>query len=192
MAVPGSGMVCMADHQSYTFTIYADHLQFYLGDSLFEADTERDFWSDEANVRYLAIDPPSFIGVGTNYYGKVSVTLDVWTERPGDDLEGWDRVIEASLAVPSGFIAIDGCLAYVPEWFYRQMQSAHPGSTDTVPSPHISVEPGTYRVRVHAGATGTLRTLTTPTGEEEVTDEHYRIVLWPAPYSDPRILHIAS
>lgn len=181
-----------ADEDVYTFTLYADYLQFYLGDSLFEADTEDDFWTDEADARHLAIDPPGLIAVGTDCYGYVPVRVEVCGDAPTDETTGWDRITEASLAVPSGSIAIDGCLSYMPEVSYRQMLQMHPDGEGVRRSPHIPVEPGTYRVRVYAGATGTQRAVATPAGPREVTDEHYRLVLWPAPYTAPTVMHVAE
>ena len=181
----------MANNESYTFTLYADYCQFYLGDSLFEGDTAGEFWNDAALARHLAVDPPGLIGVGTDYYGDVPVTVEVRNNAPNDDTTGWDRIIEASLAVPSGFIAIDGCLSYMPGGDYHKALERHPDA-HIVRSPHLTVDPGTYRVRVYAGATGTERFVDTPEGEREVTDEHYRIVLWPAPYTDPVVIHMAE
>jgi hypothetical protein len=171
--------------------VYADYCQFYLGDSLFDGDTGPGFWTDEALERKLAIDPPGFIGVATTYRGNVPVEIEICADEPNDDLTAWDRVLEASLSVPSGAIAIGGCMEYVPELVYRRAVAE--GRTDqVVRSPHITVEPGTYRVRVYAGDTWTERIIETEGELIETTDEHYRIVLWLASCGEPRILYVRT
>jgi hypothetical protein len=156
----------------YSFSLYAEYSQFYLGDSRFDGDTAaEDFWSKESFGRRLAICPPSLLGIATNRYDYVRVTLEVSKGPPdrGEDLRVWDHVVEASLEVPSGRVAIDGCLSYQPE------SSPLRRADDTV-SPHVSVWPGSYRVRIYSGGLGT---------DEE---ERYRIVMWPAPLDEPVVL----
>lgn len=154
-----------------TFTVYADYQQFYVGDSTFAGDTgTADFWSSEANERGLAIAAPSLLGVETHRYDWVPVVVEVEDAPPADDLEGWDRVVEASLEIPSGRLAIDGCLSYAPEGLPYQPDGSHV-------SPHIDVPPGIYLARVYWG------------GLDRIDEDHYRIVLWPQrPYAEPRVL----
>ena len=167
---------------TYTFEVYADHSQFYVGDSAFDGDTAADtFWNDEAFARRLAIAPPSLIGVSTDLYGTVPVMIEVRQTAPGDDTAGWDHVVEASLELPSGRLAIDGCLDYRPE-ASRYAMAEHETS------PHISVSPGSYRVRVYYGNLDSIHEVTTPDGVAEVSDEHYRLVLWPALYGEHNLL----
>ena len=143
-------------------SLYADYHQFYLGDSTFDGDTgAAEFWSPEAFARMLAVAPPGLLGVGTARYDWVPVVVDQLATAPSDDdLDAWDHIVEASLEVPSGRVAIDGCMSY---------RSAE--------SPHIEVAPGTYRVRVYYG------------GLDTHDEDHYRIVLWPLrPYNAPRVI----
>ncbi len=170
-------------------TVYADYNQFYLGDSLFDANTDEGFWTDEALERKFAISYPSLIGVGTTYQGNIPVVIEVCTEEPADDdLAVWDRVVEGSLSIPSAAVAVGGCMEYIPEIQYRNALTQ--GAGDRVRrSPHIAVDPGTYRVRVYAGGIDTER-ITEVDGELiEACDEHYRIVMWPAPYRKPHVLY---
>lgn len=163
---------------TFAFSLYADHYQFYIGDSWSEADTAApEFWSDDAFARRLAVGD-GLLAVGTEVYGTVPVVVELFDCAPIDDLRGWDHVVEASLDVPSGLIAIDGCLNYVPK------DLPHIGYR----SPVLEVAPGVYRARIYYGNLGSLRVEQTHYGEEEVSDEHYRVVLWPAPPADPAIL----
>jgi len=119
-----------------------------------------DFWSADAFRRKLAVAPPGLIGVGTARYDDVPVVVEVVSQPPVDEPQGWDQVVEASLELPSGKLAIDGCLSYEP-----------------TTSPHIELAPGTYRVRVYYA------------GQNTVDEDWYRVVLWPqSPYEPPRIL----
>lgn len=157
--------------QTYTFNLYADYLQFNLGDSRFDGDTGApDFWSEEALDRRLAISPPSLLGVATNLYDNVAVVVKVG-ETPSefnDDIDAWDHVVEASLEIPSGSVAIDGCLAY------RPVDLTESPAGDEV-SPKFAVRPGAYRARVYSRGLGSEA-------------ENYRIVMWPAPYASPVVL----
>jgi len=46
----------VARETMFTFSLYADHFQFYLGDSELDGDTSApDFWSDAAFERRLAV-----------------------------------------------------------------------------------------------------------------------------------------
>lgn len=164
--------------RTFAFSLYADHYQFYVGDSESDADTSApDFWSDDAFERRLAVGA-GLLAVGTEVYGTVPVEVELLDFAQVADLRGWDHVVEASLHVPSGLIAIDGCLNYVPR------DLPHIGYR----SPVLEVAPGRYRARIYYGNLGSLRVEQTHYGEEEVSDEHYRIVLWPAPHADPAIL----
>src|SRR5207249_9558968 len=72
----------------YTFKLYADHSQFYVGDSAFDGDTGAEsFWSKEAFERRLAISPPSLLGIGTARYDYEPVVVDVGQTPPVDDLD---------------------------------------------------------------------------------------------------------
>jgi len=149
----------------WVFRPYADYNQFYLGDSEFEPHTDDPgFWSKEAFDRGLAVSPPSMLGVGTSRYDVVPVVVELAERAPPEDGEEWDRIVEASLEVPSGRLAIDGCISYRP-----------------ATSPQIKLAPGTYRVRVYSAG------LTTH------DEDWYRVVLWAeAQYKEPRVVRAVS
>jgi hypothetical protein len=159
------GATAMSDGPTrYDLTVYAEYSQFYLGDSDFMADTASpDFWSQTALQRRLAISPPGLIGVGTARYDDVPVAIDVLAGPSSRDIDGWDQVLEASVAIPTGRLVIDGPISYQPGTSFE-----------------VDLPPGTYRARVYFGG------LTTP------DQDHYRVALWLQPmYDQPVILKAA-
>jgi hypothetical protein len=104
--------------------------------------------------------PPSFIGVSTASRDFVPVVVELASQPPADDMSEWDRVVEASLVLPTGHLLVDGCLSYSPDF-----------------SPRIALEPGPYRVRVYSA------------GLKIADGDWYRLVLWPdAEYREPHVL----
>lgn len=145
------------------YSLYSDHRQFYLQDAAATPDTgSPDFWSDEAFGRKFA-PAEGLVGVGTERYGTVPVWVTIYSDEPPVRLEEHDHIAEASLAVPSGRILIDGCLALSPE------------------SPAIAVEPGEYRVRACLSGLDTVV-------DDGHGDDRYSLALWPQTFSPPRIL----
>jgi len=142
----------------YEFRLYADYYQFYIGDSGTEPDTASPDFWSEWALENRLPVGPGIVGVGTSSYDFVNVVVDITDAAPVDDFQEWDQVAEASLDVTSGGIAIDGCLSYVEA------------------EVKIRVAPGTYRVRIYYGNLA-----------EEGAD-HYRLVLWPHEYAEPRVL----
>jgi hypothetical protein len=145
----------------HVFNLYADYNQFYLGDGDFAPVTDTaDYWSDAAQARKLAVSPPGMVAVSTARYDFVPVVVEVLAEPPPLDLTGWDHVVEASLELPSGRLAIDGCLDY------------DPGRSD-----YLEVAPGTYRLRILYA------------GQQTVDEDWYQVVLWPqSPYEPVRVI----
>jgi hypothetical protein len=162
---------------SYQFSIFADYHQVYLEDSQArtgeEKDTDQrvaalDAWvaqllNEQARIRHLGV-APGVICILTARNMTVPVKVEVYTQAPPSDVEGWDQVVEASLEVPSGCLVVLGCTDYLPD------------------APRIAVEPGTYRARVYFGGIDTLSS----DGLEGA--DHYQVALWPAPASEPVIL----
>ena len=56
---------------------------------------------------------------------------------------------------------------------------------DSANSRRIAVSPGTYRVRAYAAGSETVDEYM------QEGDDHYRMVLWPAPYAAPALPHNA-
>ena len=122
-----------------------------------------DSWTEEAVKRLLALTPGT-IGVGTVRNTLVPVDVEVRDSSPNEDPEMWDQLNECSIEVPSGRIVVAGCTDYFPE------------------AVRLAVPPDTYRARICYGDLDTL----SQDGLEG--NDHYKVVLWPSPPGDMRIL----
>jgi hypothetical protein len=142
------------------YEIFADYFQFYLWDGGRRPDAPTDYTDDDTKRRIKAA--PFVVVILPARNTTVSVEIEVARDRPGLSFENWDHVVEASIELPSGRLEIHECTG---------------GSIDVLP-----VEPGTYRVRAYYGGLNTL----SDDGLEG--DDHYRIFLWPAPFSPEEVL----
>ncbi len=91
------------------------------------------------------------------------LVVEVVEEPPSDSLDPWDHVAEISVEFPTGRLA--------PET-----------TTLTAEPEHVcTIAPGVYRARVYCAdlATG---------WEPDGGTDHYRLVLWPAAETPPRLL----
>ena len=142
------------------YRILADYHQFYLWDHGANADTALDYTDED--VRRRIKTGPSLVVVSPERDMEVPVELEIADRAPDLAPEGWDHIAEASLDLPSGRLEIHECTG---------------GSVDILPVPA-----GPYRVRTYHGGLGTL-------SEDGLDgDDHYRIVLWPAPVADVAVL----
>jgi hypothetical protein len=93
-------------------------------------------------------------------YCDVRVRIETWDDEPPLDLDAWDHVVDASLAVQSGLLGLEGV----------------EGPAALEP---LAVTQGTYRVRSSwAGLDG---------ADEMDGGDHYRIQLWLAPVAEPEV-----
>jgi hypothetical protein len=148
--------------QSYEYSVFADHFQFYIQDEAATGDLSES-WNVETVARLLAIAPGA-IGIRTVRNMDVLVAVEIHDQEPVDDFSEWDHVVEATLSVTSGRIVVAGCSDYFPD------------------ARRIKVSRGTYRVRVSYGALDSLA----PDGLSG--DDHYRVQLWSAAPIAVRIL----
>ena len=151
---------------SFQFTIFADYFQVYLEDENAHPDLSQS-WTPIAVENLIAFDPDCRrgFGIGTVRNMPVPVTVDILHSAPTDsDLSEWDQVNECSIEIISGKLIILGCTDYYPE------------------AARILVQPGTYRARICYGNLDTL----SEDGLEG--SDHYKVILWPAPYQEPAIL----
>jgi tetratricopeptide (TPR) repeat protein len=146
------------------FELFADYLQFYLQDEQSQGNLSNS-WTKKAVSDMLAV-APGVVGVGTVRNMNVPVEVEVLDSQPNDDFDEWHHVTEASLEVPSRHIIIAGCTDYLPD------------------AACITVQPGTYKVRIYYGALDSV--------DEELGldgDDHYRVVLWlDAGKVEPKVL----
>jgi hypothetical protein len=148
--------------QTQHFELFADYFQFYLQDEAVKGDLS-DSWNEEAVGRLLALAPGT-IGVGTVRDVQVPVDVEFRDAPPNDDPGIWDQVNECSIEVQSGRIVIAGCTDYFPE------------------ANRLEVRPGTYRARIYYGDLDTL------SQDGLAGNDHYRVVLWPSPPDDMKVL----
>src|SRR5262249_7864179 len=94
------------------------------------------------------------------HYGNFPVVMEVLPRKPrADPKRAWDHIEDARLDVPTGSLAIDGPIGYRPET--RALLSGERYS------PHFSLPPGRYDLRVFYGA------------QETCDEDYYWIRLWP-------------
>ena len=142
------------------YSIFADYHQFYLWDHGASPDVPTQY-TEEDTLRRLKT-APFVVVVQPERDSDVPVEVEITDEPPDLDLDAWDHVAEASLDLPSGRLEIHECTG---------------GSIDV-----LAVLAGMYRVRSYHGGLGTL-------SEDRFDgDDHYRVVLWPAPFANLAVL----
>lgn len=148
----------------YPLKLFADYFQFYLQDEHASAEVSHNIWAGNAVNNLLSLTA-EVVYVGTVRNMTVPVTIIVTNAPPVDEAFGlWDHINECSLNIPSGRLVVAGGTDYFPD------------------APRFEVAPGCYRLRIYYGG---LRTLS-PDGLEG--DDHYQIILWPAPSDEPKVL----
>lgn len=143
-----------------SYEICADYHQFYLADAeKFEFAPED--YTDE-DVKRRIKNGRYVVVVQPERNMTVPVELEILMSPPNDDFSGWQHVAEASLDLPSGKLRIEECTGDVKD--------------------EITLDPNSYRVRVYYAGLDTL------SFDGLDGDDHYRIVIWPAPVSDVKVL----
>jgi len=147
--------------KTFTVPILESH-----GFNLWDAESGEDWDGDWENDDWGDIDLGVAEGVITVFTprggGDVPVTIAVMPEHEVE-LGDWSRVLECSIAIPSGrVVALDNMDEVVAE---------------------VEVEPGTYRAVIYCGRYETVEY------DSSTGNDHYRAVL--APFSgelEPRVL----
>jgi hypothetical protein len=142
------------------YEIFADYFQFYLWDADEKPEPPTDYSDTDVQARIKAA--PFAIVVQPVRNMAVPVVLDVTTTAPTLALDAWDHVAEASLELPSGRLEIHECTG---------------GSVDI-----LDVAPGSYRVRALFAGLDTL------SDDGLDGEDHYQLVLWPAPNGPVEVL----
>lgn len=142
------------------YSVFADYHQFYLWDQGASPDAPTDYTDLDCTRRVKAA--PFIVVIQPERNMTVSVEIEIAKEAPVLLPEKWDHVAEVSLDLPSGQLEIHECTG---------------GSIDI-----LSIPPDIYRVRVYFGGLNSL--------SDDGFDggDHYRIVLWPAPFDDIAVL----
>ena len=142
------------------YEIFADYHQFYLWDHG-ESPSPAVDYSDEDVARRIKA-APHLVVIQPERNMSVPVEVEIADREPDWSPDAWDHVAEASLDLPSGRLEIHECAG---------------GSVDI-----LALAPGSYRVRALFGGLDTL-------SEDGLDGEdHYRLVLWPAPFAPVTVL----
>src|SRR5260370_5622182 len=146
--------------QRKAFDVFADYHQFYLWDRGMTVEAPTDYTDED--VRRRIKTGPHVVVIQSERNMTVAVEVEVHDRDPGFDAAAWDHVAEASLHLPTGQLQVHECTGG--------------------PVGEFAVDPGWYRVRSLGGGFDTID----ESGLEG--SDHYRVVLWPAPASDLRVV----
>ncbi|MHB1559715.1 MAG: hypothetical protein ACYC61_19885 [Isosphaeraceae bacterium] len=146
--------------QHRAFDVIADYHQFYLWDRGMTTTAPEDYTDEDVSRRIKT--GPHVVVIQPDRSTTVPVEVEIHDADPGFDLAAWDHIAEASLHLPTGRLQVHECTGG--------------------PVAEFVVEPGWYRVRSLHGGLAPI--------DESVLEgrDHYRVVLWPAPPDDPRVL----
>ena len=140
----------------YYFNVFADYFMIDLLDD--GADWPEPIVKEE-DVSDRVIVSDGVITIMTARNMSVPLLLEIGASPPGEavysEIETWDHVVECSIQIKSGRLAIWGNGEYYPD------------------CPRVSVEPGTYEVRIFHGG------LTTLSEDELAGNDVYWVVLTP-------------
>jgi hypothetical protein len=145
----------------YRLRVSAECWQFLIADAWAEGDLS---WDERTLIELFTLAPGT-IGIGTNCEGLVSVEVQLWSSNAEFDAQPWDHVVECSIEVPSGRIAVAGCFEILFEDAFS-----------------FTLTPGKYRARICFGNQYEC-------GDGDPTCMgHYMIMLWPSQNSDARVI----
>jgi len=147
--------------------ILADYHQIYL----FDAGTDTILGTDwpEWDTHYASYSHDG-LAVGTVEIAHVTVTVLVLEVPPPDDSASFDHVIEASIHVSSGRVALGG------------------PTEDEEGVGQVEVPVGWVRVRVSRSHLDVASEGAGPTNEDFLSTEEIRVQIWPAPRADPVLI----
>lgn len=142
------------------YEIFADYHQFYLMDAEGNPFMPED-WNDEDVQRRIKAEK-HIVVIQTERNMIVPVDLEIVSSAPKENFENWDHIAEASLDLPSGKLQIEECC----------------GETKDI----LNLFSGLYRIRAFFGNLNTL------SFDGLEGDDHYKIVMWQAPFEDVKVL----
>lgn len=143
--------------------LFADYFQLHVMDENAEDDLG-DAWTDEAVSDGLAVTEQT-LGIGTEVNMYVDVTVETLDLPPAQVFDGFDHVVEASIEVPSGRIAILGCTDYLPD------------------AARFEAPKGFVRVRASRTNLANVRQPGEEGSDAPDAVEQVLLQIWPAPYT---------
>ncbi len=142
------------------YEIFADYHQFYLMDAE-ENLTYPEDWTDE-NVRQRIKAEKYIVIIQPERNMTVPVDLEIFDSEPEEDFENWQHIAEASLNLPSGKLQIEECCGEIKDV--------------------LILPAGSYRIRAFYGDLNKL------SFDGLEGDDHYKIIIWQAPFENVRVL----
>jgi hypothetical protein len=140
--------------------VFADYHQFYLWDPAKRPEAPTDYTEEDVKRRIKA--DPYVVVIQPERNMTVPVEIEIHDTEPPFEAHEWDHIAEASLHLESGQLQVHQCTLG--------------------PVADLTAEPGWYRVRSFHAGLGTL------SADGLDGNDRYRVVLWPAPPSDVRVM----
>jgi hypothetical protein len=146
--------------EKHSANVFADYHQFYLWDAGVSPNAPDDYTDED--VRRMVKVAKNVVVIQPVRNMEVPVELEVHESDPGFDAKDWDHVAECGVELPTGKLQIHECTGG--------------------PVLDLAVKPGAYQVRALFIGLGTL--------SDDGLDgsDRYKLVLWPGPVGDLRIL----
>lgn len=141
--------------ETHRFQVFADYFQVIVMDEASDDDFASLWDRENSEIQMLAIGK-STIGIGTLRNADVYVDIHIDTHEPSYSVNEFDHLVEASIHLPSGDLAIMG------------------GAETLSAARRIKIAPGSYRL-LYA-----VRGIETIQSEYEPADDIYSLFLWPA------------
>jgi hypothetical protein len=141
--------------------IFADYFQFYLWDKGMEPVAPTDY-TNEDTMRNLIKTAPHVVAILPRRNMTVKTVVEIHDVEPPLSPQSWDHIAEVSLHLPTGELEVHECTGG--------------------PVTEFRMTGGWYRVRAHYGGFDTID----ESGLEG--DDHYLVVLWPAPEGQLQII----
>jgi hypothetical protein len=149
----------------YYFEVFADYFMFDLLDDGVDRSVPT---IEEEDLSDRVIVSEGAVTIMTARNMSVPMLLEIGASPPGEavysEIETWDHIVECSIRIKSGRLAIWGNGEYYPD------------------CPRVSVEPGTYEVRIFHGG------LTTLSEDELDGNDVYWVVLTPGQPIEKKVI----
>ncbi len=142
------------------YEIFADYHQFYLMDAEAYPNPPENWTNEDIQRRIKA--GKNILVIQPERNMTVPVDLEIVDSTPDEDFENWDHIAEASLDLPSGKLQIEECC----------------GETKDI----LDLPSSSYRIRAFYGGLDKL------SFDGLEGDDHYKILIWQAPFDDVKIL----
>jgi hypothetical protein len=146
----------MANKQrSCSIMVFADYRQVYVHDASFDFAASAADWFDwtGTNAENRVAAAPGMLNICTARNVDVQVRIEVFDAEPPLDVEAWDQVVEAGIALSSG-----------------QLTVSSPLGENAL---SLAVDQGQYCSRVFFGGLHTL------SDDGLLGQDHYLVQLWP-------------